>query len=65
MSGWPDSSNPASVASSMQCGKPTKIHARMAQRTNRADACWFSLMVARKQERVADSRFCRNMDLYL
>jgi hypothetical protein len=44
---------------------------RMAQRTNRSvffcyrNACWFSLMVAREQERVAGGRFCRNMDLYL
>jgi len=30
-----------------------------------APACWFSLMVAREQERVADGRFWWNMARYL
>src|SRR5277367_6636076 len=28
-------------------------------------SCWFSLMVATRQERVADGRFAQNMGLYL
>jgi hypothetical protein len=61
------------LAGFVESGERSKQHAkqqgaknkRCEWRSAQIARCWFSLMVARKQERVAAGRFCRIMDLYL